>query len=265
MITQTQHILIFIASVTGHTVLSQQCWHESPFHTVTLQTSLSGSQERVLSFVQKEKDRTPWTHRPMCTDVLESIGESLCIYTSTTFASGRGISIFTTPSLAEKFASLSAFTHPAGLGTEGVNEPTGTYRTQEIAGKGIGVLASRDLDFGDRITAHTPSFIAYLESELSTLNREKWWRTAIDQLPASLREMFLALSIVYGDERVRVQDIVKANTFQLEIGGVKHLAIWPETSRLNHDCAPKYVLPLLSYHPLANNPPAPNTSSTRKH
>jgi ribosomal RNA assembly protein len=101
------------------------------------------------------------------------------------------------------------------------------------------MLASRPLGFQDRVTAYTPAFLAYLEDDLSTLDREKWWRNAIEQLPAKIKEGFLGLSYVYGDERVRVQDIVKANTFQVEVGGVNHLAIFPETSRLNHACNPK--------------------------
>jgi len=102
------------------------------------------------------------------------------------------------------------------------------------------MLATRDLVFGDMVTAYTPVFLAYLEVELSTLEREKWWRRAVEQLPEESKDTFLDLATIYGDERVRVQDIVKSNTFRVEVGGgVGHLAIWPETSRANHACAPK--------------------------
>ena len=233
------HVLVLVAHVafvTSFTTLTQQCWHESPFLTVSLQTSLDDLQEQVFPILQKEINHLPWTHQPTCTDIIPSINEPLCIYTNSTFSNNRGISIFTTPSLSKHFASLPAF---RTLLPKDINSPTDVYHTREISGKGIGILASRPLSFGDRITAHTPAFIAYLESSLSTLEREKIWRLAISQLPEELRERFLGLSTVYGDERVRVQDIVKANTFQLEVGGVRHLAVWPETSRLNHGCAPK--------------------------
>ena len=105
----------------------------------------------------------------------------------------------------------------------------------------MGMLATQPLEFGDIVTRHTPAFIAYLESELSTIDREKLWRMAIEQLPEVIKERFLGLATVYGDERVRVQDVVKANTFQVLVGEVNHLAVWPETSRLNHACNPKYV------------------------
>jgi ribosomal RNA assembly protein len=101
------------------------------------------------------------------------------------------------------------------------------------------MLATRPLTFGDRVTAYTPAFLAYLEDELSTLDREKWWRRAIEYLPQETKEKFLDLAYVFGDERVRVQDIVKANTFQVEVGAGNHLAVFPETSRLNHACNPK--------------------------
>jgi ribosomal RNA assembly protein len=101
------------------------------------------------------------------------------------------------------------------------------------------MLATRPLTFKDRITAYTPAFLAYLEDELSTLDREKWWRMAIKSLPEETKREFMSLAYVFGDERVRVQDIVKANTFQVEVGGGNHLAVFPETSRLNHACNPK--------------------------
>jgi ribosomal RNA assembly protein len=117
---------------------------------------------------------------------------------------------------------------------------SGNWKTAEIPGKGIGMLAARDLQPGDLVTAYTPTFLAYLESDLSTADRESWWRKAIEQLPRERRDAFMNLTYVYGDPRVRVQDIVKANTFSIEIEGKNHLAIFPETSRLNHACNPKY-------------------------
>ncbi|EOA82340.1 uncharacterized protein SETTUDRAFT_157167 [Exserohilum turcica Et28A] len=170
---------------------------------------------------------------------MADINDTLCVYTDASFADNRGISIFTTRKLAQEFASLPAFRDPLALKPEAINEDTHAYHTTSIAEKGIGMLASRPLKFGDRVTAYTPAFVAYLESELSTLDREALWRTAIEQLPVHLKDKFLNLATVYGDPRVKVQDVVKANTFQVMIGGVNHLAVWPETSRLNHACAPK--------------------------
>ena len=81
--------------------------------------------------------------------------------------------------------------------------------------------------------------LAYLESDLTTAEREKFFKIAVSQLPKATREMYLGLATVYGLPQVKYQDVVKANTFQVVLEGVNHLAVWPETSRLNHECAPK--------------------------
>jgi ribosomal RNA assembly protein len=158
------------------------------------------------------------------------------VYTNASFANGRGISIVTTPSLATQFAALPAF-HVRQ--SDHINTFSDTWFTSSIPGKGMGMLASVPLVPKTRVLAYTPVFLAYLESELDTMEREALWRVAIEQLPEKTRHMFLDLAVVFGDHRVKAQDVVKANTFQVVVGGGNHLVVWPETSRLNHECAPK--------------------------
>lgn len=187
-------------------------------------------------------DYGPWTHRPICTQILDGLNDKLCVYTDANFGNGRGISIVTTPKTAEEFASLPAFRDPAAL--EGINGDSRAWYTEKIENKGMGMLAKKQLKFKDPVTAYTPAFVPLLDGDaLTTAEREKLYRVAVYQLPEATREAYLQLAYVYGQPNVRVQDIVKANTFQIEIGGQNHLAVFPETSRLNHDCAPKYVLP----------------------
>jgi hypothetical protein len=241
---------VIVLACSPRLVWGWHCWSKSPLYTIDLQTSMNGLKEYPLCsqhsglststvHTEKEADYAPWSHAPICTSILPGINDTLCVYTDTSFAENRGISIFTTPHLANRFASLPAFRDTSALTSQAINKPTDTYQATSIPGKGIGMLASRPLAVGDRVTAYTPAFLAYLESELSTLDREALWRTATEQLPSTLKEKFLGLATVYGDPRVQVQDIVKANTFQVIIDGVNHLAVWPETSRLNHACAPK--------------------------
>ncbi|CAN9152929.1 unnamed protein product [Alternaria alternata] len=249
-------ILAHVASVdlVPWTLQRQPCWQESPLYNQAFQTSLDASQTYAFcadifsplgQVHAKPRDNyEPWTHNPVCTPHLSGVNDTLCVYTHATFAGGRGISIVTTPRLARQFAVLPAFLEQSIHAARNTNTPTNVYRATEIPEKGIGMLATRPLAFGAVVTSHTPALIAFLEAELSTLDRETLWRTAISQLPPTLQENFLSLATVYGDERVRVQDIVKANTFQILLGGANHLAVWPETSRLNHACAPnaQYVV-----------------------
>lgn len=90
------------------------------------------------------------------------------------------------------------------------------------------MLARRKLRRKDLITAYTPVLIVYMEQELSMLSKEKLLRTAINQLPPATRSAYFALSTIYGDPDLVVQDILKANTFEIEVGGVMHLALIPE-------------------------------------
>lgn len=187
----------------------------------------------------------PWTHQPACTKFLESINSELCVFTNSTFSNGRGISIFTTPKIAAEFAKLPALLDASALGATNSNH--GPWYTEQMPNKGVGMLASVELLRGDRITAYTPALIVHRDQDLTTQQREQYLKTAVDQLPLSTKTMFFNLSKIYGNPDFIVQDVIEANTFEIQIGGEMHLAIFPETSRMNHDCGPKYVNKHLKY------------------
>jgi hypothetical protein len=245
--------LSFARSLLSTTILAKQCWHQYPLSTVGLQSSSDGQSEYVKEFgdailrdtgvpielLDVESKYGPWSYPPVCTDVLQSIGSELCVYTNTLFSDGRGISIFTTPKIAEEFARLRPFHDPEVL--DDINVFSGNWYTEDIPGKGMGMLAKKHLKFKERVTAYTPALLAYLEDELPTMEREKYFRLAVTQLPDVTGRMYESLATVYGYEQVKYQDVVKANTFQLEVGGQNHLSVFPETSRINHACSPKYV------------------------
>ncbi|KIV86914.1 hypothetical protein PV11_02490 [Exophiala sideris] len=196
-------------------------------------------------------DYAPWSHQPVCTEHLDAINSQLCVYTNVAFSNGRGISIFTTPQIADEVAQLLPFQDPAVLASHGINPDDGPWYVQQLPGKGMGVLAKHDLHRGDRITAYTPYLLAHMENVLSTIEREHFLRIAIDQLPAASREHYLSLATIYGNPSVVIQDVVKANAFEMQVGGQMHLAIFPETSRMNHACSPNaqyYLAPDLLTH-----------------
>ena len=182
-----------------------------------------------------------WTHQPVCTSFFEELGSSLCVYTNATFSQGRGISIFTTPKIAAEFAALLPFHDDEILQKRGINdaEGKGPWYAKALPGKGIGMVAKRDLKRGELITAYTPYLLAHAENVLSTQEREKFLQLALTQLPAASQERFLDLAKYYHEPSVVVQDVVKANTFEMDVGGQMHLMVVPEPSRYNHACAPK--------------------------
>lgn len=192
-------------------------------------------------------DPSPWSYNPVCTGYFDVLDGPLCVYTNSSFSSGRGISIFTTPKIASEFAALLPFHDDSILSQHGINpvaaaadnDGQSPWYTKPLEGKGIGMLASRPLKRGDLVAAYTPFLLAHMENLLSTVERERFLRVAVDQLPAASRERYFSLATIYDDPRVVVQDVVKANAFEMQVGGQMHLAVFPEASRMNHACGPK--------------------------
>ncbi|KIW15481.1 hypothetical protein PV08_05527 [Exophiala spinifera] len=196
---------------------------------------------------------SPWSYRPFCTDTLfDKINdEPLCVYTSTGFAGGRGLSLFTTPSVADHIVATTPLfsEHDTSVVSSGVNTHSGNWYTAPIPGKGTGMLASKALRRGNLVLATTPILIAYSENVLDATTREKYLRRAIDQLPSVTRAMYLSLASLSDNAETQVQDIAAANTFGISLGSERdregeqrpHLAVFPEASRMNHDCAPNAI------------------------
>ncbi|KAF2810853.1 SET domain-containing protein [Mytilinidion resinicola] len=181
------------------------------------------------------EDAVPWSHEPVCTSYIDELESELCVYTIASFDRGRGISIFTTPRIAEEFAFLSPFREVRGLG---VNDHTNAWYTEALPGKGIAMLAKHNVKSGELLSAYTPALLVHMDSQLSTLQREKFLKIAVNQLPAATRDSYLSLTKFYNNPMVVMHDVLKSNTFEMEIGGHMHLALIPEPSRMNHDCAP---------------------------
>jgi hypothetical protein len=211
-------------SLTGNSSLLFQA--NDPFQAIYVDLSTKGSS---LS--------SPWSYRPFCTQYFEELSSELCVYTNFSFSNGRGISIFTTPSIAQDFATLQPFHDSTVL--HGVNEGIRSWYTKEVPGKGTAMIAKKKLGRGDHLTAFTPVLIVNVDKILPIHENEIFLRRAIDQLPSKTRSAYLSLSRMYDDPAVLIQDILKSNAFEIQVAGKMHLAIFPEPARLNHDCAPK--------------------------
>lgn len=216
----------------------------------TDRSTLDGQQNHQLpSPYHSNKTDDPWTHTPICTQSLDVINEPLCIYTNARFAYGRGISILTTPTKAKKLLQLPGFQDVNSLSSLNYDDRDRPWRVVSVPGRGMGLLATRPLDIGDKITAYTPVFVAthYVSNVVGTQDLEYLFRRAIDQLPQTSQEKFLDLAHQYDSNEYQVQDIVQTNCFEFDVDGEMHLAVFPETSRINHSCGAKYVslMPIL--------------------
>ncbi len=186
---------------------------------------------------------SPWSHEPVCTGDSPRLQSGLCVYTDDSFGNGRGLSLFTTPRIAGKFARSHLRDRQASPNRHGeaINTSSGTWYTKEVPDKGIGMFAKKDLHRGDLVTSYTPVLLAYKENIMSKPEREQYLRTAISQLPPPSREAYESLATLHDESSFRMQGIASANSFEINIAGTAHLTVIPEPSRINHDCAPNAI------------------------
>ena len=188
-----------------------------------------------------------WTQVPLCTPDSTTSREQFCIYTSASFAGGRGISILTTPSIATYFSSLpvlktTTFSHPPN----GVASPP-PFEIKSIPGKGLGVIANRTIYRGERLFASTAVGVFHNSAFLSRRSRDyaqhaRLMKVGVDALPVASKKLFYGMAMQEKKGNEKIDEVVgrlNVNTFGEDFGGEEHSLAVPETARLNHDCRPK--------------------------
>ncbi|RDL40303.1 SET protein [Venustampulla echinocandica] len=178
---------------------------------------------------------TPWTGKAECISDQNS-NESFCVYTNQNFADGRGISFFTTPSIAEKVTTLAAFTQ------KGVHDNVNVFdnppwKVVNVPGRGNGLFATRTLRRGDLILADTPLGVYNSEAFFPDYQiGYKYLRKTYEQLPEKSKQILLNTAAHSpGDP---IMERINTNAFAGEFEGTSHFFLYPETALLNHDCRP---------------------------
>ena len=176
-----------------------------------------------------------WTEEVKCIPNTNT-SENYCVYTNSKFANGRGISFLTTPAIAARVTSLSAFTQ-SGL-YDNVNvfdDPP--WEVKYIPGRGNGLFATRTLHRGDPILADTPVGVYHSDAFPHDFPLEYiYLHTAFIQLPQPTQKLFLStMAFAEGDP---IMERINTNAFSGEFEGASHFLMYPETARMNHDCRP---------------------------
>lgn len=161
----------------------------------------------------------PWTYEPQC-----SSKTSNCVFTHVGFAQGRGISLYTTPELAQLLVESAPFVNSSVL--EDANTHLGAFKVVDIPGKGKGVIASRTIERGELLMAYTPTNIY----KAGVLSKEDYhlMHLATNQLPEAARERFMDLA-AHGAED-GIVDRMGTNMFSGVIDEVDHYLIIPEAA-----------------------------------
>ena len=177
----------------------------------------------------------PWTWEPTCIEiVLPSFNaspkttelraskkgekkETFCVYTSTHFANGRGISMVTTPAVATSYV-LESFSRDFQDDAALRNGGQMAYETKGTAGKGTGLFATRIIKAGDEIMEKHPTLLIHRALIAEGLLKERvgLLRIAIRQLPEETAKRFRALAKSRGGDEI--DDIVATNGMGIRLG-----------------------------------------------
>jgi hypothetical protein len=227
---------------------SDVCWLPPPAVSIWNDASYSGNP----TFAGNENatraagvPATPWTHNSPC--FRDDNGE-FCVYSSASFAEGRGISIFTNAEKASHLLQKPAFTSPKiePYVNQDINQTIPhKYKAVPIPGKDMGVVATEPLQLGDHIMSTTVSLMLDYEvfNAVPQQDQLRLQAHAVDVLPPSHRERLLQLS-THSDvdgHLVKVEKILATNAFDVEIDNQEEssfYAVFNEISRHNHDCRP---------------------------
>jgi hypothetical protein len=197
-------------------------------------------------------DWSGWTSHPMCIDGQPFDDPTaklmtFCSFSDTKFAEGRGIVAFTTPAIAGIIRQMHAFSDPDLI--KGQNDLISgpfsppPYIAHLFPNKGIGLIANRTLERGERIMQETPSLIynRAVYGMLQEHDRIPMHWHLVNLLPAHTRIELLALHKHHGGDEI--DDLMRTNAFgAYYTEGESHNNVFPRISRFNHDCRPKYRL-----------------------
>ncbi|KAF1941694.1 SET domain-containing protein [Clathrospora elynae] len=177
----------------------------------------------------------PWNFSPECFST-EATEEPYCVFSDQNFASGRGIFIITTKTLAYAMLEKDAFTRPETLSRMNHFENPPFYK-HDFPGKGRGLVANKTLQRGDQLFASTPILITDPDLyDLPNSERLALMHRGIETLPVASQRVFWELMGHTDDDPI--DDRINTNNFEIAIDGVSQSALFPEIAMLNHDCRP---------------------------
>ncbi|EPE24310.1 SET [Glarea lozoyensis ATCC 20868] len=162
-----------------------------------------------------------------------------CLYTLSTFASDRGMSVVASPEDIQSILDVYAMNQLAQRTYPLPTDPSHFYEAA-LPGRGQGLVSNHTFHRGDLIMVARPVLILDESSFDTAVTDERLalQRKAIDNLPREAKDLFQALAGHWGGDEV--EDRIITNAFGVGFGseGKKFAVVVPEAARLNHDCRP---------------------------
>ncbi|KAI1840168.1 hypothetical protein JX266_013621 [Neoarthrinium moseri] len=247
---RSPHVLVFsyLQGIVLSSLIEPEICPRSPFQfSLVPPTHLADGFSRLRGFLShsntaNRENESPGLH---ALEKAHSCRGQYCVWTSGE-ASSVGMSVVTTRANRKRILERSASRTVR-------SEPPANFRTTEIPGKGIGMIANRRIRKGEPILTAKPAVLVHrkLVDELDLDDQYSLLDVAVSELPPMRREQFLAQAGELGGHKV--SDILFTNSFQVILGGEdgQHLGNFPDVSRFNHDCRPNvafYIDQNLTHH-----------------
>lgn len=191
--------------------------------------SVEGCSHHQQQHVSPKSMHSPWTEQVKCIPGENSTSTSY-VYSSREFANGRGISFFTTPSIADKVVALPAFADTENRLFDKVNNfSESPWEVKVIPGRGRGIFATRTLQRGDQILADTPVGVYHMDALASDYELGyTHLHHAFDRLPKATQQLFLDTMVASGGDPI--MERININAFAGEFEGSPHFLMYPETA-----------------------------------
>lgn len=184
-------------------------------------------------------DWSPWSYLPYCVKPRNKPRSSppYCVFSSHHYRGGHGLSVITTPQLAASIADSlddgiippSIRDHPSSF-LASRDKPGPGLEIRDLPGRGKGTVATRRISKWEVAMVAYPAVIAQMDmwEALGPDQIRAVLRQAIQQLPSEQQNIVLSLDHSTGG--ALVQDILNTNIFGIELDGVMHMGLYPETS-----------------------------------
>jgi len=193
---------------------------------------------------------SPWTHPPHCVNASGAVpgrpdAAKYCVFTNSRHGA-RGLSIVTTPQAAANSVDilneavapdLAALPPARGGGVFDRDDPP--YAVVDVPGKGKGVVATRPIRQYETVMVDYANMLVdlYFPSTVMRHHGYVLLNTALDQLGDPLSLLGLKRNNPMAGNPV--EDVLRTNAYQTDLGGHPHMVVFPEIARVNHACRPK--------------------------
>ncbi|KAL9949014.1 hypothetical protein ACHAO5_001266 [Verticillium nonalfalfae] len=178
----------------------------------------------------------PWTHRPSCVEAANDPKVKFCTYTNAGHGP-HGFSLITTPEIAA--ANIDTLQDPSFSSVGAPNlehwqklEDDPPYEVVDLPGKGKGVVATRLIKKYDVFMSDYA--VMFVNFQFTASVRQQDGYEQLHTAAERLRNPHALLSLGRsnpGHQSDIVEDVMRTNSFNLDISGVPHMGMFPKISR----------------------------------